>query len=129
MYALYISADIKRLEGEFDNTHPSSGNVMNAYISIFNTLHVFIQKPFIRHAHRISNSGISAVLKIGGKSAINKCFDTTYDVILIFHSCYNFNFNTILIIMYISGMTLICINILPFKFDTCIARCACLQHL
>lgn len=58
---------------------------------------------------------------------VNTCFSTTFNVLLTLLLCYNFNI--ILIILYICGMTLIWIHILPLYFTTFIAQCTCLEIL
>jgi hypothetical protein len=86
---------------------------------LFNIVHVpcncLLQYIHSWSARRISESGISTLLKTEEKSCITRCFATAFYVILIFQLCYNFN--TFLITLYILGMTLRCINILPCIFD------------
>ena len=51
---------------------------------------------------------------MGEKASITGCLNTAFYLILIFLLCYNFN---MMIILFIYGITLLCINILPFIFD------------
>jgi hypothetical protein len=50
------------------------------------------------------------------RSSITRGLDTIFYVILTLYLLYNFN--KILVILYIYGMTLLCINILAFIFDS-----------
>jgi len=58
---------------------------------------------------------------------LNTCSSTTFNLLLTLPLCYNFNI--ILISLYIYGMTLIWIYILPLYFTTCVAGCTCLEIL
>lgn len=75
-------------------------------------------------AHRIAKSGISALLQSGEKSFSSRCLEINFYVILSLRWCYNCN--TIIIILYIYGMTLARSNIL---LTTCIEHSTCLQQL